>query len=190
LGGRRGLGDGRRGGRSRCGVSGSQTFAPVGRPTGNAVAERTIRTMKEECVWLADWRGIPRCARPSPRGRIPSTTTDPTSPCAGSLPWKTARRGWGQLPTGPPQERPHVLGLARRHAREGSTLPLPPSRVPSQRAEARRAHDLRAVPDGRARRSCIDPRVSTPDFRTRECLDGGGTVQDRGAAEVMAESSA
>jgi len=37
-----------------------QTFAPVGRPTGNAVAERTIRTMKEECVWLADWRGIPQ----------------------------------------------------------------------------------------------------------------------------------
>jgi transposase InsO family protein len=35
-----------------------QTFAPVGRPIGNAVAERTIRTMKEECVWLADWRGI------------------------------------------------------------------------------------------------------------------------------------
>jgi putative transposase len=33
-----------------------QTFAPVGRPTGNAVAERTIRTMKEECVWLEDWR--------------------------------------------------------------------------------------------------------------------------------------
>jgi putative transposase len=35
-----------------------QTFAPVGRPTGNAVAERTIRTMKEECIWLADWRDI------------------------------------------------------------------------------------------------------------------------------------
>jgi formylglycine-generating enzyme required for sulfatase activity len=31
-----------------------QTFAPVGRPSGNAAAERTIRTMKEECVWLAD----------------------------------------------------------------------------------------------------------------------------------------
>jgi len=31
------------------------TFAPVGRPTGNAVAERVIRTMKEECIWLADW---------------------------------------------------------------------------------------------------------------------------------------
>ena len=33
-----------------------QTFAPVCRPTGNAVAERTIRTMQEECVWLEDWR--------------------------------------------------------------------------------------------------------------------------------------
>lgn len=31
------------------------TFAPVGRPTGNAVAERVIRTMKEEIVWLRDW---------------------------------------------------------------------------------------------------------------------------------------
>jgi putative transposase len=32
------------------------TFAPVGRPTGNAVAERLMRTMKEECLWLQDWR--------------------------------------------------------------------------------------------------------------------------------------
>lgn len=31
------------------------SFAPVGRPTGNAVAERFIRTMKEELVWLQDW---------------------------------------------------------------------------------------------------------------------------------------
>ncbi len=36
----------------------THTFAPVGRPTGNAVAERTIRSMKEECIWLADWRDI------------------------------------------------------------------------------------------------------------------------------------
>lgn len=35
-----------------------QTFAPVGRPTGNAVAERTIRTMKEECLWLRDWESL------------------------------------------------------------------------------------------------------------------------------------
>jgi transposase InsO family protein len=31
------------------------TLAPVGRPTGNAVAERVIRTMKEEAIWLQDW---------------------------------------------------------------------------------------------------------------------------------------
>ena len=34
----------------------AHVFAPVGRPTGNAVAEHTLRTMKEECVWLEDWR--------------------------------------------------------------------------------------------------------------------------------------
>lgn len=34
------------------------TFAPVGRPTGNAGAERVIRTMKEECVWLRDWESL------------------------------------------------------------------------------------------------------------------------------------
>jgi putative transposase len=33
----------------------NHTFAPVGRPTGNAVVERVIRTMKEEVVWLKDW---------------------------------------------------------------------------------------------------------------------------------------
>lgn len=32
-----------------------QTFAPVGRPTGNAVAERVIQTMKIELLWLQDW---------------------------------------------------------------------------------------------------------------------------------------
>jgi putative transposase len=31
------------------------TYAPVGRPTGNAVVERFIRTLKEELVWLRDW---------------------------------------------------------------------------------------------------------------------------------------
>ena len=33
----------------------THTLAPVGRPTGNAVVERVIRTMKEEVVWLQDW---------------------------------------------------------------------------------------------------------------------------------------
>lgn len=31
------------------------TFAPVGRPTGNAVAERVILTLKTELVWARDW---------------------------------------------------------------------------------------------------------------------------------------
>lgn len=33
----------------------AHTYAPVGRPTGNAVVERFIRTLKEELVWLRDW---------------------------------------------------------------------------------------------------------------------------------------
>lgn len=36
----------------------SHTYAPVGRPTGNAVVERVIRTLKEEVVWLRDWESI------------------------------------------------------------------------------------------------------------------------------------
>lgn len=34
------------------------TFAPVGRPTGNAVVERFIRTLKEELIWLRDWESL------------------------------------------------------------------------------------------------------------------------------------
>lgn len=34
------------------------TMARVGRPTGNAVAERVIRTLKEECLWLRDWDSL------------------------------------------------------------------------------------------------------------------------------------
>ncbi|MNT75264.1 IS2 transposase TnpB [compost metagenome] len=34
------------------------TFAPVGRPTGNAVTERFIRTLKEELIWLQDWDSL------------------------------------------------------------------------------------------------------------------------------------
>lgn len=34
------------------------TFAPVGRPTGNAVTERFIRTLKEELIWLRDWDSL------------------------------------------------------------------------------------------------------------------------------------
>jgi putative transposase len=34
------------------------TFAPVGRPTGNAVAERFIQTLKVELIWTRDWESI------------------------------------------------------------------------------------------------------------------------------------
>lgn len=34
------------------------TFAPVGRPTGNAVVERFIQTLKVELIWLRDWDSI------------------------------------------------------------------------------------------------------------------------------------
>jgi putative transposase len=34
------------------------TFAPVGRPTGNAVAERFIQTRKIELVWTRDWESL------------------------------------------------------------------------------------------------------------------------------------
>ena len=31
-------------------------MAPVGRPTGNAVAERVIQTLKIELIWTRDWK--------------------------------------------------------------------------------------------------------------------------------------
>lgn len=34
----------------------NHTLAAVGRPTGNAGTERVIRTLKEECIWLRDWK--------------------------------------------------------------------------------------------------------------------------------------
>ena len=34
------------------------TFAPVARPTGNAVAERLIQTLKVELLWTRDWESL------------------------------------------------------------------------------------------------------------------------------------
>lgn len=36
----------------------THTFAPIGRPTGNAVAERFIQTLKIELIWTRDWESI------------------------------------------------------------------------------------------------------------------------------------
>lgn len=42
-----------------CGAwSVEHTLAPVGRPTGNAVAERFIQTLKIELVWTRDWESL------------------------------------------------------------------------------------------------------------------------------------
>lgn len=34
------------------------TFVPVARPTGNAVVERFIQTLKVELLWTRDWESI------------------------------------------------------------------------------------------------------------------------------------
>ena len=34
------------------------TLAPVGRPTGNAVAKRFIQTLKVELIWTRDWASV------------------------------------------------------------------------------------------------------------------------------------
>jgi len=34
------------------------TFAPIGRPTGNAVVERFILTLKTELIWTQDWDSL------------------------------------------------------------------------------------------------------------------------------------
>jgi putative transposase len=34
------------------------TLAPIGRPTGNAVAERFIETLKVELIWTRDWESL------------------------------------------------------------------------------------------------------------------------------------
>jgi putative transposase len=36
----------------------AHTFAPVARPTGNAIAERFIQTLKVELLWTRDWESI------------------------------------------------------------------------------------------------------------------------------------
>jgi len=45
------------------------TYAPIGRPTGNSVVERVIRTMKEELLWLRDWNDADEIRRELDRWR-------------------------------------------------------------------------------------------------------------------------
>src|SRR5512141_906234 len=73
------------------------TFAPVGRPTGNAVAERVIRTMKEEVIWLRDWRNAAELREALLAWQVRYNTQRPHQ----ALGWKT-----------PAEYRAEKLGLA------------------------------------------------------------------------------
>ena len=77
------------------------TFAPVGRPTGNAVAERVIRTMKEEVVWLRDWESAAQLREALLAWQVRYNTRRPHQ----ALGWKT-----------PAEYRAEKLGLAVEEA--------------------------------------------------------------------------
>jgi putative transposase len=77
------------------------TFAPVGRPTGNAVAERVIRTMKEEVIWLRDWKNAAELREALLAWVVRYNTRRPHQ----ALGWKT-----------PAEYRAEKLGLAAENA--------------------------------------------------------------------------
>lgn len=77
------------------------TFAPVGRPTGNAVAERVIRTMKEEVIWLRDWKNAAELREALLAWQVRYNTQRPHQ----ALGWKT-----------PAEYRAEKLGLAVQEA--------------------------------------------------------------------------
>jgi len=74
------------------------TFAPVGRPTGNAVAERFIQTMKIELLWARDWTNIEELKTEVGRWRIFYNTERPHE----ALNWQT-----------PAERRAHTLEAVR-----------------------------------------------------------------------------
>lgn len=62
------------------------TFAPVGRPTGNAVAERVILTLKSELIWLRDWESAEELREAIERWRIVYNTERPHQALAWATP--------------------------------------------------------------------------------------------------------
>ena len=69
------------------------TFSPVGRPTGNAVAERIIQTMKLELFWLQDWEDIDEIRAAAEKWRIFYNTERPHE----ALKWLTPAEHRAQL---------------------------------------------------------------------------------------------
>lgn len=73
------------------------TFAPVGRPTGNAVAERLILTMKTELIWTRDWESVAELRMALASWVVEYNERRPHQ----ALDWKT-----------PAEQRAHNLGLS------------------------------------------------------------------------------
>jgi hypothetical protein len=64
----------------------THTFAPVGRPLGNAVAERFLQTLKVELLWTQDFETIAELRDAIATWLETITTSDLTSPSAGRRP--------------------------------------------------------------------------------------------------------
>lgn len=77
------------------------TFAAVGRPTGNAVAERFIETLKIELLWTRDWESLDELRQAVPEWLRSYNHERPHQ----ALDWKT-----------PAEKRDENLGRARRAA--------------------------------------------------------------------------
>jgi putative transposase len=61
------------------------TFAPVARPTGNAVVERLIQTLKVELLWTRDWESIEELREAIAQWAVRYNTERPHQ----SLGWRT-----------------------------------------------------------------------------------------------------
>ncbi len=75
----------------------THTVAAVGRPTGNAVAERLIRTMNEEVVWLRDWESADELREALQAWLIRYNTTRPHQALAWQTPAERRAEKLGRL---------------------------------------------------------------------------------------------
>ena len=73
------------------------TFAPVGRPTGNAVAERFILTMKSELIWTRDWESAAELKAALDRWLVEYHTERPHQALAWQTPFENRAANLGLL---------------------------------------------------------------------------------------------
>ncbi len=114
-------------------LGGVHTFAHVGRPTCNAVAERTIRTMNEECIWLRDWRSLAELPQALPSWARAFNHDRPTRPSGGKHPLSGGRSVLVQ-PNLPEPDLGAVVSpagpITARSARRGMGWPKPTGGFP------------------------------------------------------------